>query len=49
MTYACGRQFSKYMERLYPVLQMGLSQHQVCNAAAAAAAAALPFRCWACL
>ena len=29
MTYACGRQFSKYMERFFPVLQMGLAQHQV--------------------
>lgn len=29
MTYSCGRQFSKYMERFFPVLQMGLAQHQV--------------------
>lgn len=28
MTYACGRQFSKYMERFYPVLQTGLAHHQ---------------------
>lgn len=28
MTYACGRQFSKYMERFYPVLQTGLARHQ---------------------
>jgi hypothetical protein len=28
MTYACGRQFSKYLERFFPVLQMGLAQHQ---------------------
>lgn len=29
MTYACGRQFSKYMEKFFPVLQTGLAQHQV--------------------
>lgn len=29
MTYACGRQFIKYMEKFLPVLEMGLSQHQV--------------------
>lgn len=29
MTYACGRQFVKYMERFMPVLEMGLQQHQV--------------------
>ena len=28
MTYACGRQFSKYMERFFPVLEMGLKQYQ---------------------
>lgn len=28
MTYTCGRQFNKYMDRFYPVLQTGLSHHQ---------------------
>lgn len=28
MTYACGRQFSKYMEHTFPVLELGLKQHQ---------------------
>ena len=28
MTYACGRGFSKYMERFFPVLETGLKQHQ---------------------
>lgn len=41
MTYACGRQFSKYMERFYPVLQTGLAHHQV-GAAGPGACAAHP-------
>ena len=28
LTYACGPQFVKYMERFFPVLQMGLTNHQ---------------------
>lgn len=34
MTYACGRQFVKYMDKFLPVLEMGLSHHrewQVCS------------------
>jgi importin subunit beta-1 len=27
-TYACGRQFSKYLQALYPFLKMGLMNHQ---------------------
>ena len=29
MTYACGRQFVGYMDRLFPVLEAGLKQFQV--------------------
>lgn len=29
LTYACGAQFSKYMQSFYPVLEMGLQQHLV--------------------
>jgi importin subunit beta-1 len=29
LTYACGAQFSKYMQTFYPVLEMGLQQHLV--------------------
>ena len=29
LTYACGRQFSKYMEAFFPVLERGLSRYQV--------------------
>lgn len=29
LTYACGQQFSKYMQMFYPVLEMGLQQHLV--------------------
>ncbi|KAK9837148.1 hypothetical protein WJX81_006220 [Elliptochloris bilobata] len=28
LTYTCGPQFVKYMERFFPVLQMGLTNHQ---------------------
>lgn len=31
MTYACGRQFVKYMDKFLPVLEMGLSHHRVCR------------------
>ena len=49
LTYACGRQFSKYMERFYPVLQTGLAQHQVrrrrrCGTVCVSALCV----CWAC-
>lgn len=27
-TYACGRQFSKYLAAFYPFLKMGLMNHQ---------------------
>jgi importin subunit beta-1 len=27
-TYACGRQFTKYLPALYPYLKMGLMNHQ---------------------
>lgn len=29
MTYACGKQFVKYMDSFLPVLEMGLQHHQV--------------------
>lgn len=29
LTYACGTQFNKYMERFYPYLKLGLENHQV--------------------
>ena len=29
LTYACGAQFSKYMERFYPYLQRGLQNYKV--------------------
>lgn len=29
LTYACGPQFGKYLQSLYPVLEMGLQQHLV--------------------
>ena len=28
LTYACGPQFVKYMERFFPVLEMGLTKHK---------------------
>ena len=28
LTYACGPQFVKYMERFFPVLEMGLTNHK---------------------
>ena len=28
LTYACGRSFAKYMERFWPVLDMGLKNYQ---------------------
>ena len=28
LTYATGRQFIKYMERFFPVLEQGLTNHQ---------------------
>ena len=33
LTYACGPQFSKYMERFYPYLQRGLTNYKVGPAA----------------
>ena len=39
LTYACGPQFSKYMQSFYPVLEMGLQQHLVsCSLCASPAA-----------
>ena len=32
LTYVSGRQFVKYMERFFPILEMGLSNHQVRSA-----------------
>lgn len=29
LTYACGPQFSKYMDRFYPYLQLGLKNYKV--------------------
>ena len=29
LTYACGPQFVKYMERFYPILESGLKNYQV--------------------
>ena len=29
LTYACGPQFVKYMERFYPILEAGLKNYQV--------------------
>ena len=29
LTYACGTQFNKYMERFYPYLELGLKNYQV--------------------
>lgn len=29
LTYACGAQFSKYMQSFYPILEIGLQQHLV--------------------
>lgn len=29
LTYACGTQFNKYMERFLPILEKGLTNHQV--------------------
>ena len=29
LTYACGAQFSKYMQSFYPILEVGLQQHLV--------------------
>ena len=29
LTYACGAQFSKYMQSFYPILEIGLKQHLV--------------------
>ena len=29
LTYACGPQFSKYLERFYPYLQRGLTNYKV--------------------
>jgi importin subunit beta-1 len=29
LTYACGTQFNKYMERFYPILEKGLTNYQV--------------------
>lgn len=29
LTYATGPQFIKYMERFFPVLEQGLTNHQV--------------------
>ena len=44
LTYACGPQFSKYMQSFYPVLEMGLQQHLVscslCGCAHACASSA---------
>jgi len=28
LTYACGPQFVKYLERFFPVLEMGLANHK---------------------
>lgn len=29
LTYACGPQFVKYMERFFPTLELGLTNYQV--------------------
>ena len=33
LTYACGAQFSKYMERFFPYLQLGLKNYKVTSRA----------------
>ena len=30
LTYACGPQFVKYMDRFFPVLELGLKNYKVC-------------------
>ena len=38
LTYACGPQFVKYMERFYPILESGLKNYQVRRATMTSAA-----------
>lgn len=37
LTYSCGQSFTKYMQAFYPVLEMGLQNHRVCNSLTTAA------------